>query len=139
MVSVRKKNLLWLFLLVVIAVAVGTAFTAANSFDAHAGNQLGYGTQTVSGVAVTSMHYTLHDDGVTVDTVTFIGDGNLTQGVPPEHGFVGFTVGGTPGDTVDCGTGTYDAVGDATTFVCDVTTLAQAVATIQATDIAVSN
>jgi hypothetical protein len=40
---------------------------------------------------------------------------------------------------VDCGTGTYDGPSTSTTFVCDVTSLAQAVATIQATDIAVSN
>jgi hypothetical protein len=135
----HKKNLLWLLLLVAITVAVGTAFTAANTFDATAGNKLGYGTQNVSGVVVTSMHYTLHADGVTVDTVTFIGDGDLTLGVPQEHGFVGFTVGGTPGPTVDCGTGIYNAGNDETTFTCDVTGLAQAIATIQATDIAVSN
>jgi len=124
--------------LVMAAVAVGAAFTAANTIDAHAGNQLGYGTQNVSGAHVTSMHYTLHANGVTVDTVTFVAAGNLTQGVPQEHGFVGFTVAGTPGPTVDCGVGVYDG-STATTFTCDVTSLAQAVATIQATDIAVSN
>jgi len=134
----NKKNLFWLLAFVVIGIAVGSAFTAANIFDAHAGNQLGYGTQTVSGVHVTSMHYTLHNDGVHVDTVTFIGLGDLTGGVPQEHGFVGFTVGGTPGPTVDCGTGVYDGT-TATTFTCNVTSLSQAVATIQATDIAVSN
>jgi hypothetical protein len=125
-------------ILAVIAVAVGSAFTAANTFGAHAGNQLGYGTQTVSGVHVTSMHYTLHSDGVTVDTVTFVALGDLTQGVPTEHGFVGFTVAGVPGPTVDCGTGIYDGT-TATTFTCDVTSLTQDVAMIQATDIDVSN
>jgi hypothetical protein len=134
----HRTNLFWLAVLATIAVAVGAAFTAANTFDAHAGNQLGYGTQNVSGAHVTSMHYTLHSDGVTVDTVTFVAAGNLTQGVPQEHGFVGFTVAGTPGPTVDCGIGVYDG-STATTFTCDVTTLAQDVATIQATDIAVSN
>ena len=134
----NKKNLFWLLALVVIGVAVGSAFTAANVFDATAGNQLGYGTQVTSGVHVTSMHYTLHADGVHVDTVTFIALGDLTAGVPQEHAFVGFTVGGTPGPTADCGHGTYDGT-TATTFVCDVTGLGQSVATIQATDIAVSN
>ena len=104
----------------------------------HAGNQLGYGTQIVSGAHVTSMHYMLSADGTTVNTVTFVAAGDLTAGVPPEHGFVGFTVGGTPGTTVDCGTGVLRQLGT-TTFTCDVTTLAQAVATIQSTDIAVTN
>lgn len=135
----HRTNLFWLLILVIIAVAVGSAFTAANTFDTHAGNQLGYGAQVVSGANVTSMHYTLHSNGVTVDTVTFIADGDLTQGVPQEHGFVGFTVAGTPGPTVNCGTGTYNSGTTSTTFVCDVTSLAQSVATIQATDIAVSN
>ena len=76
---------------------------------------------------------------IALDTVTFVADGDLTQGSPAEHGFVGFTVGGTPGPTVDCGTGTYDGGTTSTTFVCDVTGMAQDVATIQATDIAVSN
>jgi hypothetical protein len=134
----NKKNLFWLLALVVIGVAVGSAFTAANVFDATAGNKLGYGAQTVTGVHVTDMHYTLHSDGVTVDTVTFVGLGDLTLGVPQEHAFVGFTVGGTPGPTVDCGTGVYDGT-TATTFTCNVTSLSQSVATIQATDIAVSN
>jgi hypothetical protein len=134
----HRTNLIFLAIFVLIAVGVGAAFTAANTFDAHAGNQLGYGTQAVSGVHVTSMHYTLHSDGVTVDTVTFVALGDLTQGVPTEHGFVGFTVGGTPGPTADCGTGVYDGT-TATTFTCDVTGLAQDVATIQSTDIGVSN
>ena len=134
----HRTNLLWLAALVIIAAAVGTAFTAANNFDAHAGNQLGYGTQTVSGAHVTSMHYTLSADGTTVDSVTFVAAGDLTLGVPPEHGFVGFTVVGTPGPTVDCSTGTYNGT-SATTFTCDVTSLGQAVATVQSTDIAVSN
>jgi hypothetical protein len=134
----HSTNIFAIAFLAIVSVAVGSAFTAANTFDAHAGNQLGYGTQNVSGAQVTSMHYTLHSDGVTVDTVTFVALGDLTQGVPTEHGFVGFTVAGIPGPTVDCGTGVYDGT-TATTFTCDVTSLAQDVATIQATDIAVSN
>ena len=134
----RKTNLFWLTLLVLVGIAVGSAYTAANTFDAHAGNQLGYGTQNVSGAHVTAMHYALHADGVSVDTVTFTATCNLTQGVPQEHGFVGFTVGGVAGPTVDCGIGSYDG-STSTTFICDVTSLAQSVATIQATDIAVSN
>ena len=134
----HRSNFFWLAILAIIAVGVGAAFTAANTIDAHAGNQLGYGTQDVSGAHVTSMHYTLSADGTTVDTVTFVAAGDLTQGVPPEHGFVGFTVAGTPGPTVDCGTGTYDGT-TSTTFTCNVTSLAQAVASVQSTDIAVSN
>ena len=53
--------------LVAVVIGVGTAFTAANTFDANAGEALGYGTQTVSGANVTSMHYTLSADGTTVD------------------------------------------------------------------------
>jgi len=134
----QRTNFFGLAVMVLIAVAVGAAFTASNTIDAHAGNQLGYGTQDVSGAHVTSMHYTLAADGVTVDTVTFVAAGDLTQGVPQEHGFVGFTVAGTPGPTVDCGTGAYDG-STSTTFTCDVTSLAQDVSTVQATDIAVSN
>jgi hypothetical protein len=134
----RTTHLVSMVILAVLAIAAGSAFTAANAFDAHAGNQLGYGTQNVSGVHVTSMHDTLHANGVTVDTVTFVALGDLTHGVPVEHGFVGFTVAGVPGPTVDCGTGVYDGT-TATTFTCDVTGLAQQVATIQATDIDVSN
>jgi hypothetical protein len=134
----HRSNLFMLAILAIIAVAVGSAFTAANTFAPTAGTALGYGTQTVTGAHVTSMHYTLHANGVTVDTVTFVATGDLTLGVPQEHGFVGFTVGGTPGPIVDCGVGTYDG-STATTFVCDVTGLAQSVATIQATDIDVSN
>ncbi len=132
----RRTNVFWLLILVIVAVAVGSAFTAANTFDTHAGNQLGYGTQNVSGANVTSMHYTLSTNGTRVDTVTFVAAGDLTQGVPQEHAFVGFTVAGTPGPVVDCGTGVFTT---ATTFTCDVTSLAQSVATIQATDIAVTN
>jgi hypothetical protein len=138
MLHTRKTTFFFVTVVVTAAVAVGAAFTAANTIDAHAGSQLGYGTQNVSGAHVTSMHYTLHANGVSVDTVTFVAAGNLTTGVPPEHGFVGFTVAGTPGPTVDCGAGVYDG-STATTFTCDVTSLAQAVAAIQATDIAVSN
>src|SRR3974377_2022048 len=81
----------------IAALGVGAAFTAANTFDAHAGNQLGYGTQVVSGAHVTSMHYVLSTDGTKVGSVTFVAAGDLTAGVPAEHGFVGFTVAGTPG------------------------------------------
>jgi hypothetical protein len=138
MLRKRRSNLFFLLVLVIIAVAVGSAFTAANTINAHVGTALGYGTQNVTGATVTSMHYTLHTNGVTVDTVTFVATGDLTQGLPQEHGFVGFTVAGTPRTQVDCGTGVYDGT-TSTTFTCDVTSLAQNVATIQATDIAVSN
>jgi hypothetical protein len=132
----HKQKFLWLAILAIGVVAVGSAFTAANTFDAGAGKTAGYGAQTVSGANVTSMHYTLSADGQQVTTVTFIADGDLTQGVPVEHGFVGFTVAGTPGTKADCGTGTYDLPSDSTTFTC--TGLTQNVAAIQATDIAVA-
>jgi hypothetical protein len=138
MLRTRRTNLFSLLILVIIAVAVGSAFTAANVFDTHAGNQLGYGAQNVSGAHVTSMHYTLNGAGTVVDTVTVIALGDLTQGVPKEHAFAGFTVGGTPGTAVDCGVGVYDG-STSTTFTCDVSSLAQSVATIQATDISVTN
>jgi hypothetical protein len=134
----HRSNFFWLAIIAIIAVGVGAAFTAANTFDTHAGATLGYGTQNVTGANVTSMHYTLHSDGVHIDAVTFVADGDLTAGVPKEHGFVGFTVGSTPGPTVDCGVGVYDG-STSTTFTCNTTTLNQPVATVAATDIAVSN
>ena len=63
MFNKRKKNLFVVLLLVAIAIGVGSAFTAANSLDATAGNKLGYGTQTVTGAHVTSMDYTVSADG----------------------------------------------------------------------------
>jgi hypothetical protein len=133
----HKQKFLWLAILVIGVVAVGSAFTAANTFAPTAGQTAGYGVQNVSGANVTSMHYTLSSDGTTVTTVTFIADGNLTTGVPQEHGWVGFTVGSTAGPQADCGVGTYNG-STSTTFVCDVTSLNQTVAGIAATDIAVA-
>jgi len=102
----RKKNLLWILVMVAVVIGVGTAFTAANTFDATAGEALGYGTQTVSGANVTSMHYTLSADGTTVSTVTFIADGDFTHGTPTEVGYVGFTYGaGTVGPNATCDPG----------------------------------
>ena len=142
MFNKRKKNLLFVLLLVAIAIGVGTAFTAANTIDAHAGNALGYGTQTVSGAHVTSMDYTLSADGTTVATVTFIAAGDLTQGVPQEVGYVGFTYGaGTVGANATCAPGTYDSTNTDTTFVCDVTGLTTAEITVHditSTNIAVA-
>jgi len=138
----HKKNLLWLLLLVAIVVAVGTAFTAANTFDAHAGNQLGYGSQAVSPVNVSYMDYTLDTTATLVDTVTFRTDGDLTLGAPQEHGYVNFDIGGGPGTAVDCGTGTYNVGGNYTQFVCDVTSLADAARTVHDithTNVAVAN
>ncbi|MGO9874881.1 MAG: hypothetical protein ACLPVY_13895 [Acidimicrobiia bacterium] len=132
----RATDLVLTLMVTMIAVPVGAALTAANTVGPGAGHQLGYDTQPVSGAHVTSIDYTLRSDGVTVDTVTFVAAGDLTRGAPQEHGFVGFTVAGTPGPTLDCGTGTYDGT-TATTFVCLVLSLDQPVATIQATDISV--
>jgi hypothetical protein len=141
----HKKNIFLLSLLVLISVGVGAAFTAANTFDAHAGNELGYGTQNVTGAHVTSMDYALAADGTTVTTVTFKVAGDLTHGSPQEVGYVGFTYdpgsGSTVGPNATCDPGTYDGT-TSTTFVCDVTGLASAeltVADISATNIAVAN
>ena len=143
MFNKRKKHLVWMLALVAVVIGVGSAFTAANTFDATAGEALGYGTQTVSGANVTSMHYTLNSDGTKVDGVTFIADGDLTHGTPTEVGYVGFTYGaGTVGANATCAAGTYDGVADATTFVCDTTSLLTAertVAGITSTNIAVAN
>ena len=79
------------------------------------------------------MDYTLSADGVTVHTVTFIAAGNLTLGVPQEHGYVGFTydpgTGSVVGAAADCGAGVYNG-STQTTFTCDVTGLATAELTI---------
>jgi hypothetical protein len=131
----HKQKFLWLAILVIGVVAVGSAFTAANTFTPGAGQTAGYGTENVSGATVTSMHYTLSADGTQVTGVTFIASGDLTGGIPQEHGWVGFTVGGTAGTQTDCGVGVYDG-STATTFTC--TGLTQTVAAIQATDIAVA-
>ena len=133
MYNKRRKNLFVLPVLVAIAMGVGSAYTAANTLDATAGNALGYGTQTVTGAHVTSMHYTLSTDGVTVDTVTFVAAGDVTLGVPKEHGYVGFTYdpgsGSVVGAAADCGIGVYDGT-TATTFTCDVTGLTTAELTV---------
>jgi len=141
----RKKNLLWILLMVAIVIGVGSAFTAANTFDAHAGNQLGYGTQNVSGAHVTSMDYTLSADGKHVTDVTFVADGDLTSGSPQEVAYVGFTydpgTGSTVGPNAVCDAGSYDG-STSTTFHCDVSGLGAAevtVAGISATNIAVAN
>ena len=142
----RKKKLLLVLALVAVVIGVGTAFTAANTFTAKAGQELGYGTQTVSGAHVTSMNYTLTADSTKVVTVTFKADGDLTGGSPQEVGYVGFTYdaggGSTIGATATCGTSSYDGVADATTFTCDVSGLTaneRTVAFISSTDIAVAN
>jgi len=141
----RKKNLLWILLLSLLVIGVGSAFTAANTLDAHAGNALGYGTQTVSGAHVTSMSYTLTTDGTKVTTVTFKAAGDLTQGVPQEVAYLGFTYnpgsGSIVGVNATCLPGVYDGT-TSTTFTCDVTGLAVAertVTNITSTNIAVAN
>jgi hypothetical protein len=142
----RKKNLLFILLLVAIVIGVGTAFTAANTIDAHAGNKLGYGTQNVTGAHVTSMDYALSADGTTVATVTFKAAGDLTQGVPAEAGYVGFTYdpgsGPVVGPNAPCTAVAPAFDGTSTTFTCDVSGLASAevtVANISDTNIAVAN
>ena len=50
----------------------------ANLFDAHAGNQLGYGTQNASDAHGTSMHYTLNRAATQVNTIT----GDVTSPAP---------------------------------------------------------
>lgn len=142
----RKKHLLLLLVLVALVIGVGTAFTAANTFTGTAGQELGYGTQTVSGAHVTSMDYTLSSDSTKVQTVTFKADGDLTGGTPKEVGYVGFTYdaggGSTVGATATCGLSSYDGVALATTFTCDVSGLTaneRTVAFISSTDIAVAN
>lgn len=127
-----KTSLVLVLLATVVAVRVGPALTAASASDASAGNRLGYAAQGVSGAHVTSIEYRLRADGVTVDMVTFVAVGDLTQ----EHGFVGFTVAGTPGPTLECSRETYDGR-TATTFACNTSSLEQDVETIQATDITV--
>ena len=127
-----KSTLGLMLIAAVVAVRVGPALTAADSPAPSAGDRLGYAAQGVSGAHVTGIDYTIDARGVTVATVTVVALGDLTQ----EHAFAGFTVAGTPGPTLECGTGTYDGT-NATTFVCDTTSLDQDVATIQATDITV--
>jgi hypothetical protein len=93
--------------LAILAIAAGSASTAANAFDPHPGKQLGCGTQNVSGARHRPARHAARQrrDGRQRRAVA---SGDLTHGVPVEHGLVGFTVAGIPGPTVDRGAGVDD-------------------------------
>ncbi len=146
MITRRKKNLLWLTLLIVIVVAVGAAFTESNTITAHAGETLGLGSATVSGATINSINYTPDNtDGTLLKTVTFVADGDISPtgpSIPAVHGWVSFSYGAGPSETgsVDCGTGVVSGGGSpVTTFTCDVSSLSQAIATIKSTHIVVAS
>jgi hypothetical protein len=147
MITRRKKNLLWLTLLIVIVVAVGAAFTDTNTITAHAGETLGLGTAAVTGGTVTSIDYAMDaSDGTTVGTVVFIASGDLSPtgpSIPAVHGWVSFHMGGSPGTNsaaADCGTGVRAGTGPyTTTFTCDVSALAQPIDTVTGSNIVIAS
>lgn len=146
MITRRKKNLLWLTLLIVIVVAVGAAFTESNTITAHAGETLGQGSATVTGATVNSIDYTPDDtDGTLLKTVTFVADGDLSPtgpSIPAVHGWASFSYGGGPAESaaVDCGTGVRAGGGPyTTTFTCNVLSLSLTIASIKSTHIIVAS
>jgi hypothetical protein len=90
--------------------AGGSAFTAGNTFATGATAPLtGYGSTTVTGATVNTLHYNLNAAGDNVDTVTLILNGDTTSSSVS----IGFN--GTA--STSCGTGVYAS--PATTYTCD--------------------
>lgn len=89
-----------------IAAAGGTAFTASNT--QAAGQVVGYGSTTISGATVSSMHYNLSSAGDNVDSVTLVLAGNTTTSA--------VSIGFDGGALTSCGTGTFTTF---TTYTCD--------------------
>ena len=100
--------------------AGGSAFTASNTQPAS--TVAGYGTTSVTGVTVTSVAYTYNAGRDTITAVTLVVDTDTTGDT------IGLAWGA--GAAATCSDpGTYDGVGDETTYVC---TAAQSVATASA-------
>lgn len=148
MITRRKKNLLWLTLLIVIVVAVGAAFTDSNTVTAHAGETLGLGDATTTGATINSIAYTPDNtDGTLIKTVTFIADGDLSPSgpsIPSVHGWTSFNydpgTGAVESGSIDCGTGVRAGAGPyTTTFTCNVLSLSIHIHDIKTTHIVVAS
>jgi hypothetical protein len=120
-----------------LTAAGATAFTNSTTFS-NSNTTVGYGSETVSGAVVTSISYGLSADGSTINSVTFIAQGN-TSGSSAKVGFSTISTSGTAQPTTDCGTGVYNGSTE-TTYICnnDSAGIDQAVADVEATNIVVS-
>jgi hypothetical protein len=119
-----------------LAAAGATAFTNTTTFT-NPNTTVGYGSESVSGAVVSSIQYGLSADGSTIDSVTFVADGD-TSGSAASIGFTTISSQGTAQPTTPCDTGTFSS--GSTTYVCNDNGagLDQPVADIEATNIAVS-
>jgi uncharacterized protein YdeI (BOF family) len=109
--------------------AGGAAFTASNTVP---NTTAGYGTSTVTGATVKSIHYTLNGTKTTITDADLVFDGDLTSPVLQnvEAGFEGDNL-------TACTVGAYDNVGDETPVTC--TGYTQSTAASSAFHVAVHN
>lgn len=119
-----------------LTAAGATAFTNSTTFT-NTNTTVGYGSETVSGAVVTSISYGLSADGSTINSVTFVAQGD-TSGSAAKVGFSTISTSGTAQATTDCAAGTYVS-GTGTTYVCNNggSGIGQAVADVEATNIVV--
>jgi hypothetical protein len=105
-----------------LVAAGGSAFTASNTVAA--GQVVGYGSTTITGATVSSMHYTLNDTGTNVNSVTLVLAGDM-MAIPAGHAVASaVSIGFNQLATTPCGPGvlteaTTDPVAPAfTTYIC---------------------
>jgi hypothetical protein len=91
--------------------AGGAAFTNSNTIAPLQGETAGYSTTTVSGVTATSVVYGLNAVGDTITSLNLVLDGDTTTDD------IAFAFNGD-NLTACSDAGTYDGVGDETTYAC---------------------
>jgi hypothetical protein len=94
---------------VAVIAAGGSAFAASNTMPPD--KVAGYGSLSVSGAVIDSVHYNINPDGLTIDTVTLVIHDDTT--LPGMHVYLGFD--NLP--TTECLGGVY--VSPVTTYTCD--------------------
>lgn len=104
----RKNKVFAGAVLVAAVVAGGSAYTASNTVP---NATVGYGTNTVSGATVDSIAYNTNAAGDNVDSVALVLAGDTTTSA--------VSLGFNGGSTTSCGTGTFDSVGNKTSYTCD--------------------
>jgi hypothetical protein len=88
----------------------GSAFTDSNTFAPGAtAPKTGYGSTSVTGATINSLHYNLNASGDNVDSVTLVLAGDTTSSA--------VSIGFNGGSTTSCGTGTFASA--ATSYTCD--------------------
>jgi hypothetical protein len=97
--SFTRRGGLVVAALAAITMMGGSAFTASNTMTA-ADTVVGYGETTITGATVTSLGYTLSDDGSNIDSVELVLSGDTT-GSSVEIGF-------NDGTTSSCGAGSFE-------------------------------